>query len=61
MGWFLEGTEPRDACHLHFDGWEESAPSETETEISESPVTWEDREERKDKEPWWFSRFLPWP
>ena len=56
-GWFIEGTEPRDACHLHFSGWQETPPLETETDESSTP--WEDTAEGS-REPWWFSHLLPW-
>ncbi len=57
-GWFIEGTEPRDACHLHFGGWQEAPSLETETETDGSSKPWEDTSEGQ-TEPWWFSRLLP--
>lgn len=58
-GWFIEGTEPRDVCHLHFGIWTESVPSEPETDEPLSDT--ENTEEIETKEPWWFSRLFPWP
>ena len=60
-GWFVEGTEPKDVCRLHFGGWVESTPPETETETHEPSAEQEDTVENRTNEPWWFSRFLPWP
>ncbi|MBQ9781164.1 MAG: transglycosylase domain-containing protein [Clostridia bacterium] len=60
-GWFIEGTEPKDACRLHFGGWMESMPLETESETDEPSTQQEDTVESQPNEPWWFSRILPWP
>lgn len=61
IGWFIEGTEPRDACHLHFEGWQDAPPDESKTDEAEPPAVQETTDEIETKEPWWFSRLLPWP
>lgn len=59
VGWFIEGTEPRDVCRLHFSGWSQTSPDEP-NEV-EPPATQETDDEGETEEPWWFSRRLPWP
>jgi len=41
VGWFIEGSEPRDCCRLHYSLWQEvlEMPQEDTTELSETLTT----------------------
>ena len=62
IGWFIEGTEPRDACHLHFVGWESDTGEPTEEtepeEAADGSETVTQETETESEKPW-FWRLLP--
>lgn len=48
VGWFVEGTEPRDCCHLHFSLWQADLPQEG-TADEGSPAEDETSEAEKER------------
>lgn len=62
IGWYIEGTEPRDACHLHFVGWEsdtDEPTEETEPEEAADGSETVTQEAKTESEKPWFWRLLP--